>query len=86
MGHCDNPECPTPGPLALWETNEVIIVVNGQTTAVRRYCNGCLAAAMGGLRDHLPAPQPVIEVTAKGETVVIGPDELARRQAAGTIP
>jgi hypothetical protein len=82
MGHCDNPNCPHNGPLQRWETNELVVTVNGVGAAVRSYCNYCLGIVMGGLPSLMPAPEPVTEVTAKGETVVLSADAQAQRAAA----
>jgi hypothetical protein len=82
MGHCDNPNCPHDGPLQRWETNELVVVVNGVGAVVRRYCNDCLYGVMHALQGNLPAPEPVTEVTAKGETVIVSADAQAQRAAA----
>lgn len=82
MGHCDNPMCAAGRPLARWETNELVVTVNGIGAVVRSYCNDCLSGLMVGLHEHLPAPQPVVEVTAKGETVVLSESAQAQRAEA----
>lgn len=82
MGHCDNPDCKAQGPLARWETNELVVTINGIGAVVRSYCNDCLTGIMAGLYGHLPASEPVVEVTAQGETVVLSADAQAQRAAA----
>lgn len=80
MGHCDNPDCKAGRPLWRWEVNELHLVVNGVTTQVRMYCNDCLGAVMIASEAALPRPSPVTEVTGRGETVVISPEEVKRRR------
>lgn len=54
-----------------WQTNEVIVSINGLGTVVRSYCNECLARVMGPLKDLLPRPEPAIETLPNGEKVAI---------------
>lgn len=82
MGHCDNPGCGYDRPLERWETNELVVTVNGQGAAVRSYCNECLFAVMGSLYGNLPAPMPVTEVPPRAETVILSADAQAQRAAA----
>jgi len=70
MGHCDHPEHSGEGSLPRWQTNEVVLTINGVGAQVRSYCNDCLAEIMDQLDHLLPRKGPEIEVTAQGETIV----------------